>query len=96
MKKIIDYLRGFSYDFDKNGEKKLLQDLKKFKLQTFFDVGSNVGDYAKIVKSMFPNSQIHCFELSPTTFLTLQARLKNDTSIHLNNYELSNKKETVK
>ena len=42
----IDSLRGYSYDFDKNGERRLLEVLSALPVNTVFDVGANVGDWS--------------------------------------------------
>jgi FkbM family methyltransferase len=88
---IIDSVRGYSYNFEKNGESRLLNNLATLKLNTIFDVGSNIGDYARIARAFFPHAAIHCFELSPRTYRTLAENLKNDLNINLNNFGLSDR-----
>lgn len=85
----IDHLRNFSYDFDKNGERKLLETLKASPLpiRTVFDVGANVGDWSAVARSYFPTAEIHAFELSPATCKTLSARLSG-LDIRVNNLGL--------
>lgn len=85
----IDHLQNFSYNFEKNGEKALLQALKNHPIHTVFDVGSNVGDWSLIARSFFPHANIHSFEISPATFKTL----RNNTTkknIIINNLGLGN------
>ena len=81
-------LRGFSYDFHKNGEYQLLRRLEGLEIRTVFDVGSNVGDWARIANQTFPSAKIHCFELSSSTFGSLSRNLTAPTFI-LNNVGLS-------
>jgi FkbM family methyltransferase len=85
----IDHLRDFSYDFDKNGERKLLETLKTAptRIQTVFDVGANVGDWSAVARTCFATAEIHAFELSPATFQTLSARLQG-LDIRANNLGL--------
>lgn len=80
----IDGLRGYSYDFDKNGERRLLEALAALPVRTVFDVGANVGDWSLAVSSALPAADIHCFELSPRTWKTLSARLQGPR-FHVNN-----------
>lgn len=85
---VIDHLRGYSYNFDKNGERQLLATLSTMNLCTVFDVGANVGDWSHVAASYLPQANIHCFELSPRTFQTLQRRLTGRV-FHLNNAGMS-------
>lgn len=74
----IDGLRGYSYDFDRNGERRLLEVLAAVPVRTVFDVGANVGDWSLAAAQALPSATIHCFELSPRTFKTLSARLRGE------------------
>src|SRR5690606_34205235 len=69
----IDGLRGYSYDFDRNGERRLLEVLASVPVRTVFDVGANVGDWSLAAAQALPLATIHCFELSPRTFKTLSS-----------------------
>ena len=80
----IDSLRDYSYDFDKNGERRLLEVLSTLPVSTVFDVGANVGDWSLAAARALPSADIHCFELSPRTFETLSARVQGPR-FHLNN-----------
>lgn len=42
-----------------------------------FDVGANIGEYAKLLVDTFPNAAIHAFEPNPRTHATLVARIQN-------------------
>jgi FkbM family methyltransferase len=79
---------GFSYDFDRNGERLLVERLKAFDMRVIFDVGANIGDWTLMAKSNFPAAEIHSFELSEATFSTLKNRVKGE-GITLNNFGLS-------
>ena len=54
------------------------------KLGVIFDVGANIGDWAKFVLDISPRSTIHCFEPSKTTFSELENR-NWPTNVLLNN-----------
>jgi FkbM family methyltransferase len=84
----INSLRGYSYDFEKNGEKAMLEKLQKLDIKTVFDVGSNIGDWSMVASGLFPKAEIHAFELSPRTFITLKSNLKN-TNVILNNFGMA-------
>jgi FkbM family methyltransferase len=87
-------LQGFSYDFYENGEYQLLRRLKGLGIGTIFDVGSNVGDWARIANQIFPAADIHCFELSSTTFTSLVRNLAAP-AYTLNNVGLSDSTASV-
>jgi len=84
LQKGIDALRGYSYDFDKNGEKALLSRLSSPDFKVVFDVGCNVGDWSATAASYFPAARIHCFELSESTFKTLTENLKGPNFVRNN------------
>ena len=90
----IDSLRGYSYDFHKNGEKELLSRLSVLNPQVVFDVGCNVGEWSQTAIRYFPNARIHCFELSDSTFKTLSENLKGPNFV-LNNMGMGDKDAVV-
>lgn len=71
----IDHLRGYSYDFDRNGERRLLERMAALRARTVFDVGANVGDWTLAAAQLLPDAHIHSFELSPRTWRTLSQRV---------------------
>ena len=76
---------GFSYDFDKNGEALLIDNLSRFNLNVVFDVGANIGEWSKFVEIKFNNkTEIHAFELSPTTADTLTLNCSESPRIKIN------------
>jgi FkbM family methyltransferase len=86
----LDYYNDYSYDFYKNGEEDLLKRLSTLNFKLVFDVGCNLGEWARIAKSYFLNANIYCFEISKITFKNLSNNL-TDTSFILNNVGLSDK-----
>lgn len=84
----LDSYNGYSYDFEKNGEKELILKLSKLDPRTVFDVGANVGDWAMMALKNFPNAIVHCFELSKNTHTTLSINITNQRAI-LNNFGLA-------
>lgn len=55
-----------------------------------FDVGANTGQFAKVVKTHFPKSQLHCFEPSISTFELLKEKLNGVSGVVFTNIGLSN------
>lgn len=90
VENIINKNRGFSYDFNENGEEDLLQRVANVNPITVFDVGANVGSWSLIAHRLFPNATIHCFELSRTTFETLKNNIGHIPFV-LNNVGLADK-----
>lgn len=60
-----------------------------------FDVGANVGNYAKGVMDIFGKEklELHCFEPAPTTYAKLTDNLQTYqySGLHLHNFGLSDK-----
>lgn len=94
LQKGIDSLRGYSYDFHKNGEKELLSKLSALDFKVIFDVGCNVGEWSQTAVRYFPAARIHCFELSEGTFKTLSVNLKGPNFV-LNNMGMGDKDAVV-
>ena len=95
-KNYLKYYEGFSYDFDLNGEALLIDNLSRFNLNVVFDVGANIGEWSKFVEIKFNNnSEIHSFELSPTTAETLTLNFSESPRIKINKFGLSNLTETI-
>ena len=84
-----EYYNDYSYDFERNGEKLVLARLTELQMNTVFDVGANVGDWARMARGYFPSATIHCFEISSATFETLRKNLQEELFIK-NNIGLSN------
>jgi len=80
---------GFAYDFEINGEKKLIKLLSQKKFNIIFDVGANRGDWSSVILEEFNNAKIHTFELSKSTFKEIAQNLKSERVKH-NNIGLSN------
>lgn len=83
------YYEGFSYNMSVNGEERLLKLLSSENIHLIFDVGANIGNWTKKVYQFFENPSIHSFEISSSTFETLNQNLKNYKNVHLNNFGLS-------
>ena len=88
-KKYINFFEGFSYNFEKNGEKRFLDELAQANIKIVFDVGSNIGEWCQIVDDVFQSPEIHCFELSPDTYETLTKNVNKIENAILNNFGLA-------
>ena len=63
---------------------------------TVIDVGANVGLFAIFMKTIKPDSVIHCFEPAPQTFKLLSANTEGLPEIHLHPFGLFEKKGVYK
>jgi len=76
---------GQSHSFEASGERKFVLEYLPSKLLTtepvIFDVGSNRGDYAKLVLTAFPKAKLMCFEPNPGTFQLLSQNLASSASL---------------
>lgn len=78
------YENDANYDFETNGERFVLQALARHDFRTIFDVGANVGDWARIAHSLFPNATIHSFEILEPTYQALCSNTRGLTRIRAN------------
>lgn len=93
-KRYILKYNNFSYKFEENGEKLLLDKLSSENFKNIFDVGAHTGSWSKIAYKCFPNAKIHAFEISKTNFKSLKKNLKSER-FKINNLGLSNKKSEI-
>ena len=87
LKKLSGTDDGFSYDFYKNGEHDLIKKVSKLKFKTIFDVGSNLNEWTLIANKFFPESHIHAFEISETSFINSKTKTVNKNILQ-NNFGL--------
>ncbi len=92
--KYINFYNNFSYNFEKNGEKKLISLIRDQNFNIIFDVGSNKGNWSKIILKILNNVKVHTFEISQENFFIINKDLKSD-KITNNNFGLSNKNEEI-
>ncbi len=91
----IDIYRGFSYEFEENGELQLLKACRNgFEGKIlFFDVGANVGNWSAKAITDFRDYEGHLFEISEKTYENLRHRFGENSSLNLNNIALMNRNE---
>lgn len=70
----------------------LKREMAKIRKPCIFDVGANVGEYARAALRANPEAIVHCFEPSPTHFQILKGTL-TDSNVRLNAFGLSNIEE---
>ena len=71
---------------------KVLKKYIKSEKPIFFDVGANIGDYAKELQQEFPNATIYAFEPNANTFETTQKNLSS-LDIYCVNLGMGNQSE---
>ncbi|MES2837158.1 MAG: FkbM family methyltransferase [Bacteroidota bacterium] len=104
IQSLIKKTTGYTLTKDVKQEQKLpfgvsqFYDIKKnfngIELNTFFDVGANVGRAAKTMRRLFPNAEIHSIEPFKTTFNTLKENTQN-LNINYHNIALGSTNETA-
>lgn len=77
------------YEFETNGEAALLRSLANEPIQTIFDVGANVGDWAQKAAQFFPHATIHAFEAVAPTYAILEGNLRGKRHLVAHGYGLS-------
>lgn len=83
------------FNFNTNGEKRILQRLAVTKPATIFDVGANTGDYSLLASQLVPSATIHAFEPLPSTFDILKKTLAGTSRVRLNNFGLGAREQLV-
>lgn len=76
------------YAMETNGECALLERLAAFSPRCLFDVGANVGDYARLAAARWPLASVHSFEPVPATYAEFRERTKGEPRIHPHNLAL--------
>ena len=97
---IRSWYRGnenFDYDPIYDGEGYLLSALSGAigSDAIIFDVGANVGDWAKLAKDRCADAEIHAFELVPDTADALAIRLGSVPGVRINRFGLSDTRGEV-
>jgi FkbM family methyltransferase len=72
----------------------LLNKIQQKNPSVIFDVGANIGDYAKMLRVKFPDAQIHCFEPGPEAFERLTANTA-ELNIKLHNLAVGSESGTL-
>lgn len=87
----IEYTTDYAtWEFQYHGEYQVMQKLAHLPLPMIFDVGCNIGEWTRMTRSFQPESQIHMFEIMPTTFQKLLRNNVLDPKIFPNSFGLSN------
>ena len=81
---------NLDYDFVKNGEAAILRKLADMNgFRTIVDVGANKGDWSLIASELFPQANIHSFEIVPKTYSRLVENCGKRPNIACHNIGLS-------
>jgi len=93
-KNYIKNYEGFSYHFQYNGERLLIERLKDHNIKTVFDVGANIGGWSQIALNTFAQAEVHSFELVNETYESLKNNIHSERAI-LNQSGLADDFKTV-
>jgi FkbM family methyltransferase len=75
-----------------SGEASVLRSLIRRNDPVVFDVGANVGDFARAALAWRPNASVHCFEPSQAAHGILKTRLTKSPNVFLNQFALGEKR----
>ena len=70
-----------NHDIHSNGESYLLKRLESLNPAVIFDVGANIGEYARLASWRCPSAKIFCFEPVADTFSKLSAAVEGNPQI---------------
>ena len=77
----LDAYENYNYDVSSNGERRVLQTLSRFDLQTIFDVGANIGEWTELASRLHRQAAIHAFEVVPTTRVRLEENVQGRPNV---------------
>jgi FkbM family methyltransferase len=75
-----------AYKLKKEAEK--MAWLTEYQFHSIVDIGSNEGQFAKKILSVFPTAEIHCFEPLPEVYEKLKSNFRDRGNVHCYNYAL--------
>lgn len=81
-------------EFIEHGETWLQQRFAN-KFDTIFDVGSNIGEWSRMVRKYQPNAHIHQFEVVPETYREMLSNVPIDNKMYPNGFGLSDYNGTM-
>lgn len=93
-RKYLHRYRGFSYNFRRGGEQRVLKVLRNFHFKQVFDVGAFQGGWSQVAFLYFPFARFDLFEISRKNFLLLKENSAN-AGFHLHNLGLSDRSGRV-
>lgn len=82
------------YEFVEHGEV-WLQERFSGKFSTIFDIGSNIGEWTKMVRTYQPTAKIHMFEIVPDTYQKMLRNITLDSNMIPNGFGLLDVSGTV-
>ena len=96
-KTYLEMWRNVSYDLKSNGELRSLRAIAQSHPTCIFDVGANQGDWSVTAAELFPDAQIHAFEIVPDTAQRMRERFARAqvSSVLVNSFGLSDEPGTV-
>ena len=77
----LDAYENWSYDIDRNGERRVLECLSAEGPKCIFDAGANVGKWTSIARQLCPDAQIHSFEVVEQTAGELRSRFAGEPHV---------------
>ena len=92
---MAEQLENVNWDFEKNGERRVLERMRLCTPKCAFDVGANRGDWCTKFAALYPSCEIHAFEVVPATFEQLRDSVESNPNIILNNFGLSDETATI-
>lgn len=82
-------LNNVDFNMRRNGELRVLEAISSTRPQCIFDVGANNGDWSRLAARLNPNSEIHAFEIVPSTFALLAENTADLEKVRKNDVGLS-------
>lgn len=72
---------NWSYDIDRNGERRVLECLSAEEPRCIFDVGANIGQWTSVARQLCPEARIHSFEVIEQVAAELRSRFAHEPRV---------------
>ena len=79
----LDHYNYYSYDYEANGEKHLLEKLKSLKPKVIFDVGCHTGSWTKAALKQLISAEFHCFDIAEDSLAQASQNLATSSAVKL-------------
>ena len=89
------YRNELNWSIEHNGERHALETVTRQHPGAILDVGANTGKWARMARTVAPERDLHCFEIAPDTFASLNRKLAGVPHVQLNHVGLSSRNATL-
>ena len=79
----LDHYNYFSYDYEINGEKQLLNKLSSLSPKVIFDIGCHTGSWTETAMKQLITAEFHCFDIADDSLAKARENLAINSKVKL-------------